>query len=218
MNPRTRNLLLVLLSVSAGCVDAIAFLNAGVFPANMTGNTVVLATSLLVHGPAALLSGIALGSFCAGAAAGAAIVHSGERNWSPRVTFSLGAGAALVVAASAAMAFLGKGIEIPVIVATSMAMGMQSAAVQQLGIAGVSTVFMTGTLTAAVSRVVGVAIDRPAAESGGWLPALTWLGYFSGAFLGGLHRALHTTLPFALPGALLIIVTVLAMRRARTTR
>jgi len=218
LNARSRNSLLVLLSTAAGCVDAIAFINAGVFPANMTGNTVVLAINLLVNGSAALLSALALLGFCLGAAAGAWLVHSREHAWSGRVTLAILAGALLVVAASAAIAFSGTRFEIPIILVTSAAMGIQSAAVQQLGIAGVSTVFMTGTLTTAVSRAVGALIERPAADPGRWLPALTWLGYFAGAFIGGLHHALHTPLPFVIPAALLLGVALFASLRSQAAR
>jgi uncharacterized membrane protein YoaK (UPF0700 family) len=215
---RPREILLLMLSTAAGCVDAIAFINAGVFPANMTGNTVVLATSLLLDGSAALLSGLALVAFCCGAAAGAWMVHSPDKGWSPRVTAAVFAGAALVLAASLCIAFLGTQLVIPVILATSIAMGIQSAAVQQLGVAGVATVFMTGTLTTAVTRAIGFAIDRPAAQPGRWLPALTWLGYFTGAFIGGLHRAFGTKIPFALPSLLLLSVAIYAALRPRSLR
>ena len=215
MNDRTRNLLLILLSTAAGCVDAVAFLNAGVFPANMTGNSVVLATSLLhPSSSAAILSALALLGFCAGAAASAWMVHSTDHAWSPRINLALLAAALLVLGATAVVFFSGTELIVVAILATSAAMGMQSAAVQQLGIAGVATVFMTGTLTAAVSRFAGAARERhegrPVSAKSPWLPALTWLAYFTGAFLGSLHHVLHTSLPLALPGLLILVVTLVS--------
>ena len=208
-----RNLFLVLLSAAAGCVDAIAFIHVGVFPANMTGNSVVLATNLLHPASgAAILSALALLGFCAGAAASARMVRSAEHAWSHRTNIALLGAAALVLGAAAAIPFTGDRYMALIILATASAMGIQSAAVQQLGIAGVATVFMTGTLTTAVSRFVGGVQERMAGrlplEKSPWLPALTWSAYFLGAFLGGLHRILHTPLPFALPGILILGVAL----------
>jgi uncharacterized membrane protein YoaK (UPF0700 family) len=207
---RLRNLLLLLLSAAAGCTDAIAFIHAGVFPANMTGNTVVLAINLFSGSSAALLSALALVGFCGGAVAGAWLVHSTDRAWSRRTNTAILCGATLVGAATAAIFLYGDRVVIPVVLATSAAMGLQSAAVQHLGLSGVATVFMTGTLTTAVSRFTGAALDRAPSSSGAALPALTWLGYFAGALVGGLHRTLHTDIPFALPTMLLLGVAILA--------
>lgn len=214
LNPALRNLLLVLLSLAAGCIDAIAFINTGVFPANMTGNTVVLAINLLrPDSTLAIFSALALAGFCGGAALGAWTVHAAGRAWSRRTTTAILAAAVLVLAATLAIAGTGERFLIPVILATSVAMGIQSAAVQQLGIAGVATVFMTGTLTAAVSRAVGAAIDRDTSHEAR-LPALTWAGYFTGAFAGGLHHSLGTWIPFAVPTLVLLAVAAASLRTA----
>jgi uncharacterized membrane protein YoaK (UPF0700 family) len=99
-----------------------------------------------------------------------------------------------------------------------MAMGLQSAAVQQLGVPGVATVFVTGTLTTAIARFVGVALPKagapPAASP--WLPFLSWVCYFAGAMLGGLQQSiLHTGIPIAIPGLILIGVALAAQFSAR---
>ena len=215
MNPdRLHHWFLALLSLAAGCIDAIAFIRVGVFPANMTGNTVVLATSLFLPGSdAALLSALALLGFCLGVAGGAWFLRPAPRGWSRRTDFSILAGAVLVLAASLAIYFTGDRWMGFIILSTSAAMGLQSAAVQKLGVAGVATVFMTGTLTAAMSRVVGVALDHPTGESGRWLPAITWGSYFLGAFIGGLHRVLHTDWPLILPATLLLVISVIGLSR-----
>ena len=41
-----RDTALLLLSTAAGCVDAVGFLHVGVFPANMTGTTVIMALDI----------------------------------------------------------------------------------------------------------------------------------------------------------------------------
>ena len=60
--------MVVLLSVTAGCVDAVSYLGLGhIFTANMTGNTVLLGLSLgQAHWQAALRSGVALVGFIVG--------------------------------------------------------------------------------------------------------------------------------------------------------
>lgn len=218
MNPRTRSLLLLALSLAAGCVDALAFINAGVFPANMTGNTVVLATSLL-HPEAAttLLSLLALAGFCIGAAGSAWIVHSPEHDWSPQINRALLAAGILVAAATLLIVMFEDRLLPLTIILTSAAMGVQSAAVQQLGISGVATVFMTGTLTNAVSRFMAALRARiknqPEPAVIPWLPALTWSAYFAGAFIGSLHHFLRTDLPFAVPCALFLAAPLLSGRK-----
>ncbi len=99
--------------------------------------------------------------------------------------------------------------------AASMAMGLQATAVQQLGVPGVATVVVTGTLTTAVARLVGAASSPPhtASVNSMALPFLSWAGYFTGALLGGLQKSLlHAGLPIALPGLLLVAVAVIAGR------
>ncbi len=218
MATSTRNILLLLLSVAAGCVDAIAFVNAGVFPANMTGNSVVLAASLLHPGTGgATLSALALLGFCIGAASGAWIVHSPDHDWSRRVSLALLGAGSLVFGCAISMALTGDHFLSFIVIVAAAAMGLQSAAVQQLGIAGVATVFVTGTLTTAITRLVGAAREAgdhaPRVEKSPWLPASSWLSYFAGAFIGGLQPALHTGIPAALPGVLLVAAALIGARR-----
>jgi uncharacterized membrane protein YoaK (UPF0700 family) len=209
---------LLLLSLAAGCVDAIAFVGAGVFPANMTGNSVVLALAL-PHGGGALPA-LALASFCLGAAAGWRLVAAEHPGWTARVNVALLL-AALLVLASAGVLAVSAGKFLPWLLgATAMAMGLQSAAVQQIGVPGVATVFVTGTLTTGIARLVttirrraGAALTPPAAP---WLPLLTWAAYFSGAVLGGLHHLVPGGIAFAFPGLLLLTAIVLSERARRS--
>jgi uncharacterized membrane protein YoaK (UPF0700 family) len=206
---------LLLLSLAAGCVDAIAFIDAGVFPANMTGNSVVLAIAIS-HGGGAALAGIAFGGFCAGAAMGSWLVAAPRPGWSSRISMALALGAALVLASAGVIALSGGRFLPGLVAATSAAMGLQSAAVQQVGVSGVSTVFVTGTLTTGISRLVrkirGPMSDLPPARETPWLPLLTWAAYFGGAVLGGLNHRLSGGVAIALPGLLLVVVVILAER------
>jgi hypothetical protein len=82
-----RNAMLVMLSLAAGCVDAVGFLGLGqIFVANMTGNTVLLGLALgQAKGQAALRAVVALAGFVAGVGAGAAIFGRDQEgsSWSP---------------------------------------------------------------------------------------------------------------------------------------
>jgi uncharacterized membrane protein YoaK (UPF0700 family) len=209
-----RDILLLLLSLAAGCVDALAFLHTGTFPANMTGNSVVLGLALArANVTGAELSALALLGFTLGAAAGARLTIASDRAWSVRVTLSLALAGALLLGAAAAIGFGGHFVV--AMTTAAVAMGLQSAAVQRLGVAGVSTVVVTGTLTTAIMRLVarvnGAA--RPTeAGAGSWLPAASWGAYFAGAIVGGLQSILHTPLPILLPGVILLGVAAAAAR------
>ena len=72
-----RNSLLLVLAGTAGYFDALCYLALTVFPANMTGNTVLLSIALVQEDAQAIVnSGLALLGFVAGAALGVWIVHS----------------------------------------------------------------------------------------------------------------------------------------------
>lgn len=213
-----RDASLLLLSFAAGCVDAIGFIHVGVFPANMTGTTVILAVDLL-NDPAHMLPrAYALIAFVVGAAVGAAIVHSRQRGWTGRVTLALFVAGLLVLAAALGTAAFGVAGATAVLIVAALAMGIQSASVQQLGVTGVATVFMTGTLTASAGRLVGYALDRPSREPSHWLPGFTWLFYFSGAVIGSLSGPLGMAFPYVLPPLILLAVAAASAPRPQAFR
>jgi uncharacterized membrane protein YoaK (UPF0700 family) len=174
--------MLLLLTLAAGSVDAISYLGLGhVFTAMMTGNTVLLGLALgQGHVLAALRSILALMGFAAGVTIGALIVQRDRRqaDWPPGVTRALGLEGILLAAFAVAWNLSGPhpgdAIVYPSIVVTAVAMGIQSAAVQRLGIPGVMTTYITGTLTSLMvdlarnlqSAGKGSASSRPA-ETGG---------------------------------------------------
>ncbi len=238
VTPKTiRNALLVLLSLAAGCVDAIGYLGLGqIFVANMTGNTVLLGLALgQANGQAALRALVALAGFVVGVAAGAAIVGPRrERSaWSPAVTAAL-ALELVVLAAFAVVWYLaeaepsGSGVY-PLILLPSVAMGVQSAAVRQLGIPGVATTYITGTLTdlteGAISRLrpaVSAAVadgDRPEQKMpsarGLLLPADVWLAYGAGAVIVGIMTLRWPLGVLSVPVGILALVVVVAVVRFR---
>src|SRR5215472_14089604 len=89
-----RDLLVVLLTITTGAVDAASFLALGnVFGSVITGNMVLLGVAAGAARPGlAVHSGVALAGYVAGVAIGAPIaVHAGGhgRVWPPRVTVAL---------------------------------------------------------------------------------------------------------------------------------
>jgi uncharacterized membrane protein YoaK (UPF0700 family) len=219
----TQNASLLLLSVAAGCVDAIAFVRSGIFPANMSGNSVVLAIGILhPETGAAALSALALAGFCLGAASGAWLVHAPDRDWSRRISGAILLAGLLVLACAATLLLAPDRFFSAVIIVVSAAMGLQSAAIQQLGIPGVATVFVTGTLTATIARLVGLARrmarGEPRTGASPWLPASSWAGYFIGAIIGGMQVVSRSAIPVILPGVLLVAVAAVTMSRLPRNR
>ena len=140
--PRTtvRNAMLVMLSLAAGCVDAVGFLGLGqIFVANMTGNTVLLGLALgQAKGQAALRALVALAGFVAGVGAGAAILGREQEGstWSPGVTAALAVELVLLTAFAVGWFLSGAELEgrevFPLILGPALAMSVQSAAVRRL--------------------------------------------------------------------------------------
>src|SRR3712207_9429394 len=104
-----RDTMLVMLSLAAGCVDAVGYLGLGqIFVANMTGNTVLLGLAAgQAKGQAALRAMVALAGFVVGVAAGAAVVGPGRERFArpPTVTAAL-ALELVVLVAFAGLGFL----------------------------------------------------------------------------------------------------------------
>jgi uncharacterized membrane protein YoaK (UPF0700 family) len=230
--------MLTLLAAAAGCVDAAGFLGLGqVMPAGMTGNTVLLGMALgQADFAAALRSTVAIAGFMAGALVGAAIVDRGSRSviWTPQVTAALALEVViLIVLALAWHALEGRApwsidYRHPLIAAAGAAMGIQSAAARRVGVPGVATTFMGGTLTSLAGRLVdwlatsrAAARGDPAKQIGApWLPAIVWLAYGTGAvFAGAAHLWWPTIAPPAGvagevrwgPAALLLAIGIVAV-------
>jgi uncharacterized membrane protein YoaK (UPF0700 family) len=155
--------MLLTLTWAAGSVDAISYLGLGhVFTAMMTGNTVLLGLALAQgEGWAVLRSIIALVGFAAGAAVGAWIVErDGERaEWPPAVTGALALEGGALVLFSVVWYFTeparGVGVVHVLIVLSALAMGIQAAAVRRIGVPGIATTYITGTLTSLMVDLVG---------------------------------------------------------------
>jgi len=216
--------LVVVLAAVAGAVDAISYLVARVFTANMTGNVVLLGLAGARHDTAtAVRSGVAFVAFAAGAGVGgwlavrlgrdggegAAGGGDGGAGWPwPRgVVAALLLEVPLMVAAEAVLlaggAQLGAPARDALVALSGAAMGAQSAAMRRLPLPNVATTYVTGTLTALMGANPGGS-RKPGHRP---LQAAVIMVYATTAFAAGaLERSAGPAAGFALAvGALLAV-------------
>jgi uncharacterized membrane protein YoaK (UPF0700 family) len=214
----TRDGLLVLLTLTTGAVDASCFLHLGnVFSSVITGNLVLLGLSAAaVRATLALHSGVALAGYSAGVLTGAPIAArraASEAAWPPSVTVTLLVEFAVLAAFSVGWEITGPHpggtAQLLLIAGLACGMGIQSAAVRQLG--GMSTTYLTGTLTAVVAGLVTGNRQPGLARSVGVLAAIV-----AGATMGGLVTGRAPAwLPAVIltPLAAVVTVSVAGFRR-----
>lgn len=221
-----RDALLIMLSVAGGSVDAMVFLGISeVFPANMTGNTVLLGLALSQgHWQDLLAASVALGGFVVGIAAGVAIVERRMEDslWPPAVTVAVALECAALIVFALGWGFVADpdgAAAYPLIVTVAVAMGLQGAAVRRLGVPGITATFVTGTLASLVSRVVRRIrlVLEPEEEPTGRSstreliqPAAVLLAYATGAVLGSLLALRWGSIASVLPTTLVAVVAVAA--------
>ena len=154
--------MLLLLTLAAASVDAISYLGLGhVFTAMMTGNTVLLGLAL-AQGEvlAALRSILALIGFAIGVFVGAIIVEreSYPAEWPAAVTAALSFETIMLAIFAANFTLFDSirgGMIYLLIILSALAMGVQSAAVRRLGVPGIATTYITGTLTSLMVDLLG---------------------------------------------------------------
>jgi uncharacterized membrane protein YoaK (UPF0700 family) len=185
---RRRDVLVVVLALTAGALDAVTFLRLGhVFSSVITGNVVLLGVAATQgDGASARNAGLALAGYAAGALACGLIVGTqarGQPAWPRRVTAALAAELVVLLAFSGAWLAAGAhpagAARLVLLALGAAAMGMQSTAVRRLG--SMSSTYMTSTLT---GLLAGIATRSPPA---GW-PRSTGaiLAIAAGAALGAL--------------------------------
>lgn len=222
--------MLLMLTWAAGSMDAISYLGLGhVFTAMMTGNTVLLALALGQGDSAAVLrSVLALGGFMAGAAVSARIVEIGDQRaeWPPAVIQALTLEAVVLVIFSAIwdLADAPRTANcVPILITLSgLAMGIQAATVQRLGVPGVATTYITGTITNLVSALAArrrspTTVTR---EHRVGLLAGVFLVYGLGAVAGAVLHAQSSRLVTLLPviAVALVIANASIRHRRRASR
>ena len=208
---RRRDLLLVALTFAAGSVDAVALLRLDVFTAVMTGNIVLL--GLAVGQGAfgnALRSIVALVAYGVGVLGGARIVGAVaiETHWSPKVTRALAI--EWLLQAAFLIGWLGTdthpdGAGAATLIAFSgVAMGIQAATARALA-PGMSTTYVTGTLTGLLSELSALgAISGDRVRRASVVVALAF-GAVAGALALSTVPALAPAIPFAVVGGVVIV-------------
>ena len=160
---RLRHLLVLVLAVNSGATDAIGFVGlGGVFTSVMTGNMVLLGVSISQwDGTLALHTLSAIACFALGCGIGARIAHlprAEDPVWPHAVTRALAV--ELGVFLLFLVGWLVTGGEPGADDAAAAARGqrdragIQSSAIQRFGVSGLSTTYLTGTLTSVVIRVM----------------------------------------------------------------
>lgn len=192
---RLLTVLLLILTVLSGLVDAVSILSLGhVFVANMTGNLVFVSLGLAgAEQFSVVVSLVALGGFTVGIV----FCRTALTRLSPLLVLVSAAAlcqTALLASATALHALDGPRHVLVLICA--VAMGIQNAMAGRVGLAGLTTTVMTRTLVGLIGDAFGVAHDgRVAARQ-----ALSVAALVAGAVTGGV-LVLHVAPPVALGAA-----------------
>ena len=153
---------MVTLALTTGGMDAIGFIAmGGVFASVMTGNLVLLGVSIgRRNGSLATHVGVALAAYIVGVVAGAIVAgrpDPGRSTWPGRVTAALLVELALIIGLTVGWELAGGhpggDLQLVLLGLASLAMGVQSSAVRSLAAPGLSSTYMTGTLTGLVGAV-----------------------------------------------------------------
>lgn len=207
---RRRHSLVVVLTLGTGCADATGFLAlGGAFSSVMTGNMVLLGLSA-GHTEAALAitSGSAILSYVVGVLLGAHIAGAavpGDPVWPRQVTRSLAAEAVVLLVFllvwEVTLGDRSAGAALALLMIAAAALGIQSSAIQRFGVSGLSSTYLTGTLTTLIGAIAARSPRRHLLPSAQVLTAL-----IVGAGVGAL---VVEHLPWLSP--VLIIAPVLAV-------
>jgi len=159
---RRRQTLVVVLTFVTGCADAMGFLAlGGAFSSVMTGNMVLLGLSVgQADAELALTSGAAIGSFVVGVLVGAhlaGVPRKGDLVWPRAVNRALLLEAAVFTVFTAVWETTGPSpsdnLKLCLLMMSATALGIQSSAIQRFGVPGLSSTYLTGTLTALIGAV-----------------------------------------------------------------
>jgi len=226
--PRVLTVIAMLLTIGTAATDVACFTRLGsVFASVMTSNIVFLGLSAAQHsGPLAERASIAVAAYVIGVAAASRLARTGQRanypaasgapgnsgrpggpggtTWSRWITATLAIEMLVLAVFAAGWEITGAkpegGAQLLLLAVAAVAMGMQSAVVAVMGIAGVSTTYLTGTLTMLIDSLAsGPPRQGSNARRGAALGALV-----AGAGLSGLLLATAQAAVPAVPLATLI--------------
>lgn len=215
--PFMRNILVLLMAANSGFLDACCFLVLGsTFSSVMTGNMVIFGIEVGRFQPmGAVLAGSAIVAFMVGCLVGAGVAGKhlpSDPPWPPSITRSLLIEFTIMIGFSAWW-WLEHGApsgeaRLGLLIFCATALGVQSAAVQRFGIGGLSTTYLTGTLTQLMIRLSST---RRLNGSGFSIALLSFL--ILGAALGSVIAA---QLPMAVPiFPLLSLFLIILVSRSR---
>ena len=218
---RRRHCLLLLLAFTSGAIDAVGLVAlGGVFTSVMTGNMIFLGAGLATGDQdAAARALIAISAFMAGAFVGARIAGSprpGDACWPRAVSVALCVELLLLLGFSVVWWFSdatpGAETRLVLLAVDALALGVQSSAILRFGIRGLSTTYMTGTLTSVMSAL---AAGR---HPSNWVSSAQIL--VSVVCGGGTAAVVHSSAPAAIPvlqfGPILLVL--LLVRTVRDDR
>jgi uncharacterized membrane protein YoaK (UPF0700 family) len=221
----------ILLTFASGASDVASFTRlGGVFTSVMTGNMAVFGLSLArASASLAAHTVAAVAGYVLGVALGTQIAwhHTARRNsslskekiagedWPPHILLTLLTEFVLFVGVVVGWEVTGTqpagAAQFVILILAACAMGVQSAAVNQMGLGNVSTTYLTGTLTGLVT-----AVARPDGRRAGLRRPGVLLGLLLGAVLAGVFVAnVAAVVPF-LP--LLAVGTAAALESGRFRR
>jgi uncharacterized membrane protein YoaK (UPF0700 family) len=221
---RTRDRAVALLAALSGATDAVGLMVlGGSFTSVMTGNLVLVGVGIGTHDVAALgLTLTAVACYVAGVFVGARIAgepRPGDPTWPPQVTRGLLVELACFALFAVAWWLAGghppRHIYAALLGLNALALGVQSSVIIRFGVGGLSTTYMTGTLTTMVARLAGRHPLASVGRSGALLAALL-AGAAAAALACSYARALVPLLQLALiAGAVVVGVRQQASSRGR---
>jgi uncharacterized membrane protein YoaK (UPF0700 family) len=208
---KRRDAFVITLTLVTGSVDAIGLLRlGGVFTSVMTGNMVFLGIAASERsGSIALHTGVAFFAYVIGSFVGARVAgHAPDDEshlWPRTIVNALLIELVFLAVFAVWWEFVGGApspdVSYSLLALNAAALGIQSAAVLRFGVSGLSTTYLTGTLTQFVAGFTKK--DAPVQARSG----LILLALIAGAALGALF-ALHAPrfAPIVPLGALVIVV------------
>ncbi len=214
-----RDALLVVLAMGAGAVDAITLTALGVFTAAITGNLVLVGIAIGTgDGGQALRAGGAFAAFALGLVLAARLLGAEGAAGTLRARARHVLLAVAVLQAGFAAAWLAldgepQGPErIALIVVAALAMGAQTEAVRTWHARGITTTYVTGTLTLLVNELLDHADTRRDRLRRGGVIAGVVVGATCAALLSDHGRETAPLLPLALT---LLVAAALPLTRGR---
>ena len=219
MTTRRRDLVVVVLAFVSGYTDGVGFLAlGGAFTSVMTGNMVLLGLSAgqgdgegvgrALGAILAFVAGAALGTHVAGVAA------EDDPVWPRRVNRALAL--ELAIFAVAAVGWFvtagdpGSALQFALLLAAAVALGVQSSTVLRFGVPGLSTTYLTGTLTTAVIHLVSHRTVRGSGRNWRIIAALV----VGAAAAAGVRALVPPALPVPQLVGLALVLALAARARA----